>query len=1007
PRKPVHPRHNFPAAPVSKKSRAFCTFAPESNAGLQMTKITVSAFLFLLLTLHCHPLRSQPKDNAAIRKMVEAYQQDARGPYKDIRWYCADGTYAEPRVGCASEDKNNLQRARYKDEVEALAKSNHIYLGQILAKTGKGDFWDADHRQSRLKQYQLERFLMNADDGWVNRRGQYYRGATQAEDEEAWGIGFFEWLLAKDEAVLQNFFLIRQAAKDIPHQGDDSKTQNVRAVSRVLGDAYPAFMDIRIKIHNQPEATDIALVKAFQAQHKDKLSTSQNAQFATLIRDMESVFAPVQLGSLHRYLTRLPSDSPRRKAIGDFIAAQASTPPGADRAMAFAVMMWRIRLDLLQEPKPRARLALLDISNQLEGILFREASAWETNTVQEELQKIYALGWAAAGAGFLEKWEWEGTEYLIRTPEKAALSLGELNRISEVARSHVEWGTGMGRGVYNEVVNLFGGFEPLAFGFLDDRIRSSILLHLGWSVGRLGDFLAAQAEFSNQVMDIPGQSRIRGVNPGFAKGELVVAMGNENEVVVTSDKIYAFNRPPSDLKPLAGIMTVTEGNIVSHVQLLARNLGIPNAVLSLQNLEALQKYAGQTVFFAVSNQGTVIMKPASQMTGQERKLFEVKQRREEKISVPVEKINLLQTKVVNLKELRSSDSGKLCGPKAANLGQLKHTFPDHVVDGFVIPFGIFRAHLDQKIPGQAESYWEYVNRIFATAAQMRGTGKTDAEVEAYTLGELEKLRKLIQQMPLLPEFVQDLKDCFQEVLHAEMGKIPVFLRSDTNMEDLKDFTGAGLNLTLFNVVPAEKILQGLKEVWASPYTERSYKWRQKYLNDPQNVFPSILVIPSVEVEYSGVMVTKGIRTDRPEDITIAFSRGAGGAVDGQAAESFLLHANGGNTLLSPAREPYYNSLPATGGTARKATTFEKPILKTANLQALREMAAEIRSKMVNSEGLGSGGPWDVELGFTGDKIWLFQVRPFVENKGALASDYLRSITPPMPVSKIIPLSTRL
>jgi hypothetical protein len=49
----------------------------------------------------------------------------------------------------------------------------------------------------------------------------------------------------------------------------------------------------------------------------------------------------------------------------------------------------------------------------------------------------------------------------------------------------------------------------------------------------------------------------------------------------------------------------------------------------------------------------------------------------------------------------------------------------------------------------------------------------------------------------------------------------------------------------------------------------------------------------------------------------------------------------------------------------------------------------------------------VELGFTGDKIWLFQVRPFVENKGALASDYLRSITPPMPVSKIIPLSTRL
>jgi hypothetical protein len=32
------------------------------------------------------------------------------------------------------------------------------------------------------------------------------------------------------------------------------------------------------------------------------------------------------------------------------------------------------------------------------------------------------------------------------------------------------------------------------------------------------------------------------------------------------------------------------------------------------------------------------------------------------------------------------------------------------------------------------------------------------------------------------------------------------------------------------------------------------------------------------------------------------------------------------------------------------------------------------------------------------------VRPFVENKNALASDYLRSITPVMPESKLIPLN---
>jgi len=33
------------------------------------------------------------------------------------------------------------------------------------------------------------------------------------------------------------------------------------------------------------------------------------------------------------------------------------------------------------------------------------------------------------------------------------------------------------------------------------------------------------------------------------------------------------------------------------------------------------------------------------------------------------------------------------------------------------------------------------------------------------------------------------------------------------------------------------------------------------------------------------------------------------------------------------------------------------------------------------------------LGIKDDKIWLFQVRPFVENKSALGSEYLASLNP--------------
>ena len=253
----------------------------------------------------------------------------------------------------------------------------------------------------------------------------------------------------------------------------------------------------------------------------------------------------------------------------------------------------------------------------------------------------------------------------------------------------------------------------------------------------------------------------------------------------------------------------------------------------------------------------------------------------------------------------------------------------------------------------------------------------------------------------------EIEKDFQSIFGKPLGTVPVFLRSDTNMEDLKDFTGAGLNLTIFNVVEKEKILQGIKDVWASPYTERSFKWRQKYLLNPENVFPSILVIPSVDVDFSGVMITKGIVSGNDNDLTIAFSRGAGGAVDGQAAESYLVKESGGFQLIAPAREPYHNRLPEKGGTAKKLSTFEKPILSEKNIQEIQEFAGEIRRTYAERTGSSYAGAYDVELGFKEDKLWLFQIRPFVENKKALGSEYLESITPKVDKSKEIQLSGKL
>jgi phosphoenolpyruvate synthase/pyruvate phosphate dikinase len=223
------------------------------------------------------------------------------------------------------------------------------------------------------------------------------------------------------------------------------------------------------------------------------------------------------------------------------------------------------------------------------------------------------------------------------------------------------------------------------------------------------------------------------------------------------------------------------------------------------------------------------------------------------------------------------------------------------------------------------------------------------------------------------------------------------------MEDLKDFTGAGLNLTIFNALDAKKVLQGIRDVWASPYAERSYKWRQRYLLNPENVYPSILIIPSVNADCSGVLITKGITTGNEMENAIAFNRGVGGAVDGQAAESWILASDTTFQLVTPARELRYLTIPATGGSVRLPSNLEGRILSPDNLLSLQQFATQIRDILPNMPGIETNGPFDVELGFQDNKIWLFQVRPFVESKQAASSDYLLQITPKLDEERLISL----
>ncbi|MBK7343747.1 MAG: hypothetical protein IPJ06_12080 [Saprospiraceae bacterium] len=217
----------------------------------------IKILIVFCLTGWLVPISAQQnaKTPAEIATLIQTCKKEPRGPFKDIRWFCPDGSTRAARDPCP--EKNGVQHARYRDEIVRLGKSNAIYLVQVLAGSDLATFWDASRGHSRIKQYQLTRFLHGVDNGWILRRARYYRGAIQEEDESAWGITFYNWLLRDEQAIKNRFFLLRQSARDVPHAADDNVAQRIRAASRYIADTFPSFMDLRVKIHGQPDVSDL------------------------------------------------------------------------------------------------------------------------------------------------------------------------------------------------------------------------------------------------------------------------------------------------------------------------------------------------------------------------------------------------------------------------------------------------------------------------------------------------------------------------------------------------------------------------------------------------------------------------------------------------------------------------------------------------------------------------------------------------------------------------------
>lgn len=887
---------------------------------------------------------------------------------------------------------------------EALAK-NRVWIANIFSR----DLWmwpEIPNHEDLVRGYILEKYFVDTNPSHKLAQLRSFGGLSGSEYETGASAAFFERFLA-DPGYLdsRDFPLAYELQRRFFVRSDIGQVEKVRSMAVRLQQADPTFKPLRDAIHNQLSAALIPKVQTY----RDAVTNPALIQQADALLLELKRLTSLDDGALSTQLGEL-SDAKLRTDLTALLA-----PAGAEAVDAVAALGRFMAAARTTVAAKKVSIAdarrLIDLDITAGAVMQRRGTACLEGgaglAVGRFVDLLAAFTDGTYGAGLLVAREHEAALETLAAlkadagPERAvfAKNLRQAGRV-------VEWAQANATLPYAEVWAEWTLLMPAVAGIRDDVLRSSPLLLFAEAFARLDAYAAGSGVKRHEVFGTEFTKDVRVLNPGLAVGKLRVT---PKEGTHARNEIVALTETPADLEPAVGILTEGEGNVLSHVQLLARALGIPNVVLGPTAFAKLKPKDGDKVFLAATPGGRAVVKDMDEMTPLEKAAWVEytggDARSGEgafgsggaKLHIDIAKVDLSRKLPINLEEVRRSDSGRLCGPKGAFLGELKHLFPDKVARGVVVPFGAYRDHYENApvavpqtlnsagiaTPGEPlhvfveKTFYEFFDRKIPSGMDPRA-------LSAWIAPRLDVIRFSIQTAPLSSEL--------RTAIHEQLGRLGLlrgdhgqdtvgcFVRSDTNVEDLDTFNGAGLNLTIFNLGSLESIYEGLKKVWASPFELRSFSWRQTLIDQPLWVLPSVVILESVPSEKSGVLVTCDIETGERGKMVVATSEGVGGAVDGTSAET-LLWTPQGTKLLTLYKSPWRNALNPGGGSRVVPSSGRDEVLSPKEVGEIVAAGKAIEQKLVPArDSAGRERPWDIEFGFSGGKLWLFQSRPFIGNE---------------------------
>lgn len=448
-----------------------------------------------------------------------------------------------------------------------------------------------------------------------------------------------------------------------------------------------------------------------------------------------------------------------------------------------------------------------------------------------------------------------------------------------------------------------------------------------------------------------GQQHFLPLNPGQAVGRLRLVDDVDQVHDLQPSDIVVLRQVPITLRPVAGVLTEQPSTMVSHVNLLAKGWGVPNAYLRDAS-QLLAAHNGQWVQLTVSAKDYQLRAA----TDAEREQALARSNIKRSITGASIHKDIRSTTLQPLAALRAAHR-RQCGAKAANLGEVRHAgiAGVQVPDGFCLPFGAYASAMQRF--GLAEKM-----------ARMQQQPGFDSDA-AVRRSALAALRAEIEQMPLEASFARSL----QARWASQLQQAGVFVRSSSSSEDLPGFSGAGLYTTVPNVKGEAALQDAVRKVWASVFNFEAWEARRAAGIAQDEVAMAVLVQKAVDSDASGVMVTRDPLGNSPHSVFIAAKRGIGiRVVEGRRVAEQVLYSRRSQAVQVLSRSAEDTELRlAPGGGVQEVAVAQRQVLSDALVKRLAATGAAIEKQF-------GGRTQDIEWAVSGDQLLVLQSRPFVQ-----------------------------